>query len=130
MTPAAPRDAREDCPVCGGDGVCYVLAAHVAAPTAKSGPLSGFVELPCSVCGGSGALSGERAAWMRDGKRLRAFREERDFSLREAARWLGISPVDWSDAEHGKVCPNVYVSMIHNRVIAERHASGDISDAY
>ena len=114
-----------DCPVCGGDGVCYVLAAHTSAPAYITGPLAGFAERPCSVCDGTGNISDDRAAWMTEGAKLRAFRDGRDMSLREAARWLGISPVEWSDAEHGKIDPNAVLTKARSRDMATRSEGAD-----
>lgn len=111
--------------MCGGDGVCYVLAAHTSAPAYVTGPLAGFAERPCSVCDGTGEVGDERAAWMIEGAKLRAFRIERDMSLREAARWLGVSPVEWSDAEHGKVDPNGLRTRVAAREIAARPSDED-----
>ena len=113
------------CPMCGGDGVCYVLAAHTSAPAYIAGPLAGFAERPCSVCDGTGEIDEARAAWMVEGKKLLAFRDERDMSLREAARWLGVSPVEWSDAEHGKIDPNGLRTLVAAREIATRQPDED-----
>ena len=113
------------CPTCGVDGVCYVLASHVTAPVYTTGPLAGFAERPCSVCDGTGEILDARAAWMAEGAKLRAFRDKRDMSLREAARWLGVSPVEWSDAEHGKIDPNPVRTLAATRAMATRRPEED-----
>lgn len=56
----------------------------------------------CSSCGGSGYWSAQQAVAVREGEAMRKERLERDESLREAARRLGMSPAQLSAMEQGR----------------------------
>jgi transcriptional regulator with XRE-family HTH domain len=61
-------------------------------------------------------ISGERLRWIKDGERLKAARNARDLSLREAARVLNVSAADLSAAEWGRADPTQpinYLAALH-----------------
>lgn len=68
--------------------------------------------LPCSYCKGSGVDPEYPAEWAAAGARLRALRQERDFSLRELARRMGASCVDLSQAERGVSDPARFLAYV------------------
>ena len=79
------------CSRCGGTKVVQGYACPGFKP----------YERPCPMCGGAGALDADHVRWLEAGEALRAARVLRDLSLRECARWMGVTPVSLSGAEHG-----------------------------
>jgi transcriptional regulator with XRE-family HTH domain len=71
----------------------------------------------CYDCNGSGQVADERVIWARDGELLRACRERRDLSLREAARWVGVPASEWSAAEHGRVDPSELIGKVQRAAV-------------
>jgi hypothetical protein len=58
-------------------------------------------EIECDACDGTGRVTQQRMDAITEGRRLRADRIERDMSLSEEARRLGISSVQLSRRERG-----------------------------
>ena len=81
------------CPTCKGAKVTIGYACP------------GFrrVELPCSTCDGQGAVTPAMQDYQARGEKMRADRVGRMVSLREEAQRLGISAVELSHLEQGKV---------------------------
>jgi len=85
------------CPTCSG--------AKELQGIACGGPSAGPFRMACYDCGGTGEVADIRAIWAREGDQLRATRAARDLSLREAARWVGVTAAEWSAAEFGRIDP-------------------------
>lgn len=62
-----------------------------------------FEWIDCRICGGAGRVTREHMARIQEGVKLRADRIARDLSLYEEARRLGISTVELSDMETGRL---------------------------
>lgn len=86
------------CPVCRGDGT---VAAFL--DTAERGWFD--PALPCSLCGGTGQISEQQAAWRTVGRAHYRARVARQESIMECADRLGIRPAELSAMEHGRADP-------------------------
>ena len=62
----------------------------------------------CSQCKGEGVIPEEMLSWMARGEKMREDRFSRDLSLREEAKRLGISVVEYSQMEYGRIEPIDY----------------------
>lgn len=85
------------CPDCGGDGRQFV---HL---NTKDPTKHGFQWVDCSRCGGSKFISDVEMAAIVRGRELRKDRAERRMSLREESQRLGISVVELSRRERGRI---------------------------
>lgn len=86
-----------ECPECNGDGRCFV---HLnTSDPAKHG----FQWIDCPRCGGSKLISDVEMAAIIKGRELRNVRVARKMSLREEAKRLGISVVELSRLERGRI---------------------------
>ena len=92
------------CSRCGGTKVVQGYACPGFKP----------YERPCPLCGGSGALDADQVRWLEAGEGLRAARLLRDLSLRECARWMGVTPAALSDAEHGGMAAESMERLFHS----------------
>ena len=61
----------------------------------------------CTRCGGTGRITEEKLEWESIGDVLRSTRLSFRYSQREAAQELGISPVDLSKMESGRIKPTI-----------------------
>jgi len=61
-----------------------------------------MINLKCPRCKGTGHVADEQAQWIEEGKKILAFRDKRDLSLREAAQVLLIQASYLSDIERGR----------------------------
>ena len=86
-----------DCPDCKGTGKMFGFLCGGKRP--------GLQTIPCLECRGSGQTPVRPAAWLALGIEQRARRVERDESLREMSLRTGVSPVQLSQEERGKVEP-------------------------
>lgn len=93
MTPAVT------CPNCLGKGYTF---AHVRG-IRDGKTFSEFRDLVCSTCFGDKVITADHQARITKGERRREDRKARGLSLREEAKRLGISPVELSDIENGRV---------------------------
>lgn len=91
-----------------------------------SGKVVGFVcpgfierELKCFDCGGSGSMDDVRRMWAKDGQHLKRFRQSRNWSQMETAKWLGVSLVDWNQAEQGHVDPAPMYDRVQQKKLQE-----------
>lgn len=62
----------------------------------------GLIELACRGCQGSGVVTPATEELVAACETLRRIRQDRDLSLREAARMLKISATDLSDLERAR----------------------------
>lgn len=60
-------------------------------------------NLTCGTCGGTGVITEEQAARIKEGRRLRNDRVARGVSQREEAARLGITPQELSKREAGRI---------------------------
>lgn len=81
------------CPSCNGTGTARGFMCG-------NGRL--VTSWPCDRCGATGQITDEQAAQITEGAKVRAARMERGLTLRAAAKALGISAVELSDAERGR----------------------------
>ena len=65
-----------------------------------------FRHIDCSRCKAFGEIPKEQLGWIESGRKLRAERVARDVSLFEEARRLGLTSVQLSDIETGRVNPS------------------------
>lgn len=86
------------CPDCKGKKESLVFYS--------GGSKHGFGPLPCTTCDGEGEVSEEKIAWITRGRELRDKRVAAGRSLREEAEMLGITSVELSRRERGKVNPD------------------------
>lgn len=84
------------CPRCHGGGWVPTIV-EVGRPSRVAN---------CVLCDGTGAVSGEKTAWISDGTRCRQGRKARRMSLLDAGRALGVSPIDLSRMESGRCAPS------------------------
>ena len=85
------------CPRCTGDGGYHALVHR------KDGCSEEY--LTCDLCKGDGKISAEVAGWLKVGSEHRNARVEREESLLECARRLGVSPALISGMETGRQRP-------------------------
>ncbi len=88
------------CPRCKGSKT--ITASHVAYADGSHGY---EVPLSCDQCGGAGEVSDEMTEWIRAGEAMRQDRLARQMTLREEAKRRGLTPVELSRMEFGKVKP-------------------------
>lgn len=88
------------CPDC--DGTRRVIASHV-----RYGDGSGAtnVSLRCSRCIGKGVVPDEMAEWIRVGQEMRKSRLAIYRTLRQEALRRGMTAMQLSQMEHGKILP-------------------------
>lgn len=98
-----------ECPMCEGRKVLSGRGQFRSPDGRRScRPLA----IPCLQCDGAGEITGEAAAWVREGARLAEERTELGMTQREMAAHLTregpreITVVDVSRAEHGMVDPS------------------------
>ncbi len=84
------------CPTCDGTGTARGFACG-------NGRL--LTSWPCDRCGATGQISDEQHAEIERGRDVRAERMARGLTLRDAAKALGISAVELSAVERGRVDP-------------------------
>ena len=88
-----------DCSDCDGTGEYWVLARPIEGDCRE-------MKMKCSRCRGEGQVPREMKDWMAKGKRMRDRRLAEPYqSQRDAAREVGISVVEWSMMESGKIEP-------------------------
>lgn len=92
------------CPACKGRKGNVVLAKQTDGPCRP-------MQLPCYLCKGTGQVSDEQLDWIKLGQKLREDRMARDESSREAAKRLGLHPVEYSRMEHGQEDPNTLLLL-------------------
>jgi DNA-binding XRE family transcriptional regulator len=68
--------------------------------------------IPCGVCRGQGMVEPHVRGWYDAGDKFRALRRQRDLSLREAAKVIGVSVVDVSEAERGIRDPEPFIQKL------------------
>lgn len=88
------------CPDCKGSGV--TVADHV-----RYADGSGAWNVPgrCYQCDGSGTITDEQARWIGEGQRMREDRVAHGVGLRLEAAHRGMSVIDLSHMEQGKIQP-------------------------
>lgn len=86
-----------DCPDCKGTGKMIGFVCGGKHP--------GLQAITCLECGGSGRAAKRPPEWRSAGAAQRARRVERLESLREMSLRTGVSPVQLSQEERGKVEP-------------------------
>ena len=97
---AAVEKVTLACPSCNGRGgnTCFVDGRN------SDGSHYGDIrEIECTVCGGQGRISEEKAEQIRIGKMMRDARVSAHISLKEAAQVLGVGPAELSKIERGEV---------------------------
>ena len=62
--------------------------------------------IKCSMCGGTGKITGQKSEWHQIGRRFYEARVARAESVRECANRLGIRPAELSAMEHGRSDPS------------------------
>ena len=82
-----------ECPRCKGEKVIHGFGCPGFKP----------IAIPCPQCDGSGSVISEMAQWIEHGKKLRDERVKRRITLREMAKFKGLSAVELSDIELGRV---------------------------
>jgi len=97
----------ETCQRCKGTKVTRAIAC----------PGFRVVEFPCLNCGGTGQIDDVRRQWREDGAGLKVFRVARGMSLGEASRWVGVTPSEWSDAEHGRTDPDEILGAVQRKAL-------------
>jgi len=85
------------CPSCDGNQTTLV---HV---NTKDPTTHGLRWMACSTCGGVGKVSEDHLRRMGIGRKLREDRRARGLSLMQEAERLGISVVELSNMERGRV---------------------------
>ena len=83
------------CPSCDGAGTIFAL---VDGPSYR-GPKT----LTCHRCAGSGRITQAQMDAIESGRRIRENRLERNVSMGEEARRLGMSVSEYSAIEHGRI---------------------------
>lgn len=84
------------CPNCDGTGSRQVLA-RLSSGTCE------WRDLRCQDCEGTGRITAERQAILDAAESFRKARIARDEGLDEAAARMGITRVQRSDMEHGRL---------------------------
>lgn len=103
------------CPDCNG----ATFITGIGCPGFK------LINLKCPRCEGLGTVNDEQAQWIEEGKRIRAFRDKRDLSLREAAKVLLIQASYLSDIEHGRARAEGPIRKILDEAEKPPPAGGD-----
>lgn len=86
------------CPQCGGNKELFGFARSVDA-NGRSNCVPG--KYPCPICKGSGQITPDHAQRIERGKKMRGERLAKGLSLHEAAKGMGMSPVELSELEQG-----------------------------
>lgn len=82
------------CPACNGEkGISLLCGPKGCTPG----------HIPCHLCNDSGKVSEEVIKRYSEGRKKRDDRLSRDLSLREEAKRLGISPIELSYIETGRI---------------------------
>lgn len=111
--------AENKCPRCTGDGGYHALVTRAA------GCMEEYFQ--CHLCNGAGCISDEVAEWLRIGAAHRNNRVERDESLRECAKRLGVSPALLSAMETGRQRPRFHQYCITCNADHPPHAPDCVS---
>lgn len=86
------------CPRCNGKKQTVAFVHYKPGLEHKNG----LQTINCLTCDGSGAVTEEHLEVMIESRKLRDLRvHQSDYSLREFARLLDLSPVEYSQVEHG-----------------------------
>ena len=85
------------CPDCKGEGSYMALVKFADDKGCQE------QRMPCHRCGGNGEVPTEMLDWIKRGDAMREDRLSRDLGQREEAKRLGISVVEYSHMEFGKV---------------------------
>lgn len=88
------------CPECRGEKL--IIASHVRF---ANGSGASNVLMDCVRCAGTGDCSDEMAEWMRVGEAMRKARLSIYRSLSEEAARRGMTAMQLSKMEHGKIKP-------------------------
>lgn len=86
-----------ECPTCSGERelFCFVNRGHDIAHHSQE-------WIQCRTCDGTGLVSSEKADRITQGRKGRAARLASGMSLMQAARMIGITPVELSAIERGE----------------------------
>lgn len=91
------------CPLC--NGAKTQLAMFPRYVHGYTGERKACIEMPCSLCQGSGTIQEEQLRWYEDGRLMRAERINRGVGLRQEAEIRGMLPSELSNMEQGRIKP-------------------------
>ena len=103
------------CPSCNGSGTTTALVCYRIDHQQSS--YSRVQTMPCTRCRGEKEVSEETFEWTAQGERMREARLERRLSQGAAARLLGISPMEYSQVEHGMAAPVDYSEILRQKIV-------------
>lgn len=83
---------------------CDGFGKHFSRPIIVKGKTK-IIEMQCDLCNGTGKIEDEKIDWIIKGEELKKYRLRKNFSIREAARVLGMDASNLSKMERGVIKP-------------------------
>ena len=104
------------CPTCNGSGKLFGIFPHYPDDVPKK-KRKLFITPDCYRCNGTGKVDKQYKKWIKDGKILKEKRIKKQFTLRNAAKFLRMNPVILSNMECGVIKPNLNIHYDTIKVI-------------